>query len=231
MRQARERRDAGPPAEIKRGNGMAKAGMALKKSLVVLWGMLFMGCGINLMVYADIGADPFTTGVIGVHAAISQLGSFSLGNAQLLVNLIFVSAAFFLDKSKIGPGTLLSALAVSAAMDLWEPVLLPLLPEAPGFGVRLLFLLLGSFIVAAGIATYVAPDFGMGAGEILPIILSEKTGWTFRILKIGNDLICFLAGVALGAGYGAGTLICLVMMGPVIHRLMPVMKKWYGFTQ
>ncbi len=209
---------------------MAKSNAIIKKSLVVLLGMVLMGCGINLMVYADIGADPFTTGVMGVFAAINRIGDYSFGTAQVLVNIFFVSIGFFLNRKKIGLGTLLSAFAIGVTVDLWKIVFSMILPEGPGFITSLIFLLLGALVVATGIATYVSPDFGMGAGEILPIILAEKTGWKFRYLKIGNDLLCFIIGVSLGAVYGIGTIICLVIMGPIIHFLMPHMKKLFGFA-
>jgi uncharacterized membrane protein YczE len=210
---------------------MTKSKEIIKKSLVVLLGMVFMGCGINLMVYADIGADPFTTGVMGVFAAINRIGDYSFGTAQVLVNIFFVSIGFFLNRKKIGLGTLLSAFAIGVTVDLWRPILLMVLPENPDFITSLVFLLLGALVVATGIATYVSPDFGMGAGEILPIIIAEKTGWKFRYLKIGNDLFSFIVGVSLGASYGVGTIICLVSMGPIIHHLMPHMKRLYGFDE
>ncbi len=173
---------------------MTKSNEIIKKSLVVLLGMVLMGCGINLMVYADIGADPFTTGVMGVLAAINRIGDYSFGTAQVLVNIFFVSIGFFLNRKKIGLGTLLSAFAIGVTVDLWKIVFSMILPEGPGFITSLIFLLLGALVVATGIAIYVSPDFGMGAGEILPIILAEKTGWKFRYLKIGNDLLCCPAG-------------------------------------
>lgn len=196
---------------------------------MVLLGMVFMGCGINLMVYADIGADPFTTGVMGIFNAVNRFGTFSFGTAQVLMNILFITAGFLFNRKKIGLGTLLSAFAVGVAVDAWKPILSMVLPEDPTFFLRLLILLAGALVVSTGIATYISPDFGMGAGEILPIILAEKTGWKFRYLKIGNDLLCFIIGVSLGAVYGVGTIICLVIMGPIIHFLMPHMKKLYGF--
>ncbi len=209
---------------------MTRTREVIKKSLVVLLGMVFVGCGINLMVYADIGADPFTTGVMGVYLGINRLGTFSFGTAQVITNIFFISLGFILNKKKIGLGTLLSAFASGVAVDLWKPILMGILPDNPGFVSSLFFLLLGALIVSLGIATYVSPDFGMGAGEILPIILAEKFGWKFRYLKIANDFLCFLMGFLLGAIYGVGTIISLVIMGPVIHFLMPHLKKLFGFA-
>ena len=203
----------------------------VKKSLVVFLGMIFMGLGINLIVYANIGADPFTTGVMGIFIGINKFGSFTFGTAQVLMNIIFISLAFILNKKKIGIGTLISAFAVGITVDLWKPVLLQFLPAEPTFVLSLVVLLLGALTVSTGIAIYVSPDFGLGAGEILPMILSEKTGWKFKYLKIANDLLFFLFGVALGAVYGVGTIISLVLMGPVIHHLLPHMKKIFGFPQ
>lgn len=210
---------------------MTKSKEIIKKSLVVLWGMVFVGCGINLVVYANIGADPFTTCVMGIYDAINRWGTFSFGTAQVTTNVIFISVGFFLNKKKIGVGTLLSAFAAGISVDLWKPLLMIMLPEDPNFLISLFFLLLGVVIVAIGLATYISPDFGMGAGEIIPIILAEKTGWKFRYLKMANDFMFFILGVSLGAAYGVGTIISLVLIGPIIHYLLPRMKRLYGFSK
>ena len=204
---------------------MTKTKEYAKKSLIVLLGMFFMAIGINLILYANIGADPFTTGVMGVFAAINRVGTYTFGTAQIIINVAFISIAFVLNKKKIGFGTLISALVIGVFIDFWKPILLALLPAAPTFILSLVVLVMGLLIVSTGIAIYVSPDFGLGAGEILPMIISEKTGWKFRYVKIAGDLLFFLIGISLGAVYGVGTIIGLVLMGPLIHFLLPYAKK------
>jgi len=206
---------------------MTKTKEYTKKSLIVLLGMLFMGIGINLILYANIGADPFTTGVMGVFSAINRVGTYSFGTAQIIINVVFITIAFLLNKRKIGFGTLISALVIGVFIDFWKPIITGGLPAEPTFLLSLILLIAGVLIVSTGIAIYVSPDFGLGAGEILPMILSEKTGWKFRYLKIAGDLIFFLIGISLGAVYGVGTIIGLVLMGPTIHFLLPYAKKLF----
>jgi len=206
---------------------MTKTKEYIKKSLIVLLGMLFMAIGINLILYANIGADPFTTGVMGVFSAINRVGTYSFGTAQIIINVVFITIAFLLNKRKIGFGTLISALVIGVFIDFWKPIITGGLPVEPTFLFSLILLIAGVLIVSTGIAIYVSPDFGLGAGEILPMILSEKTGWKFRYLKIAGDLIFFLIGISLGAVYGVGTIIGLVLMGPTIHFLLPYAKKLF----
>lgn len=210
---------------------MNKTKEYVRKSLVVFLGMIFMGLGINFIVYANIGADPFTTGVMGIFAAINRFGDYSFGTAQVIMNIVFISIAFFLNKKKIGFGTVISAFTIGITVDLWKRILFAYLPLDPSFAQSIFLLVLGALIVSTGIAIYVSPDFGLGAGEIIPMIISEKTGWKFKYLKIANDLIFFMAGVAMGAVYGIGTIISLSFMGPTIHFLIPHMKKIFAFNQ
>jgi uncharacterized membrane protein YczE len=197
----------------------------IKKSLIVFLGMVFMGLGINLVIYANIGMDPFTTGVMGVFKFINKFGDFTFGNAQTVINVIFLTIAFFLNKKKIGFGTLISAIIIGLSVDTWKIILVASFPAEISFTASLLILFLGCVVIGAGIAIYISPNFGLGAGEILPMIAAERTGWEFRYLKIIGDLMFFIIGVGLGAVYGVGTLISLVLIGPIAHQLMPYAKR------
>ncbi len=197
----------------------------MKKSLIVFLGMIFMGLGINLIIYANIGVDPFTTGVMGVFKLINKYGEYTFGNAQIVINVVFLTIAFFLNRKKIGYGTLISAVFIGFSVDLWRIVLIANLPSEISFVSSLLVLILGCIVIGTGIAIYISPDFGLGAGEILPMIASEKTGWKFKYLKIGGDFLFFLIGVSLGAVYGVGTIISLVLIGPIVQQLLPLTKK------
>ena len=81
---------------------MNKLKIYMKKSLIVFLGMAFMGLGINLIIYANIGVDPFTTGAIGVFKLINKYGEYTFGNAQIVINVVFLTTAFFLNKKKEG---------------------------------------------------------------------------------------------------------------------------------
>src|SRR5665648_261735 len=102
---------------------MSKYQIYIKKSLIVFLGMIFMGLGINLILYANIGVDPFTTGAMGVYKLINKYGDYTFGNAQIVINVIFLTIAFFLNKKKIGYGTLISAVVIGFSVDLWKIIL------------------------------------------------------------------------------------------------------------
>lgn len=200
----------------------------IKKSLIVFLGMIFMGLGIDLVIYANIGMDPFTTGVMGVFKFINKYGNYTFGNAQIVINAVFLTIAFFINKKKIGFGTLISAVVIGLSVDMWKSVLIANFPAEISFITSLLILVLGCMAIGTGIAIYISPDFGLGAGEILPMIASEKTGWKFKYLKITGDLIFFIIGVGLGAVYGVGTIISLILIGPIAHQLIPHAKRIFN---
>lgn len=210
---------------------MNKVQLYTKKSVVVFLGMIFMGLGINLIIYANIGVDPFTTGVMGVFKWINQYGVYTFGNAQIVINVVFLTLAFLLNRKKIGFGTLISAVVIGLSVDFWKLVLVSNFPMEINFFSSVGVLVLGCLLIGMGIAIYISPDFGLGAGEILPMIFAEKTGWPFKYLKIVGDLLFFLIGIALGAVYGIGTIISLILIGPIAHQLLPYTKKCLGFSR
>lgn len=199
----------------------------MKKSLVVTFGMFLLGIGINFVLAANIGADAVTTATMGIY---NLIGVISFGTAQIIFAVVFVSAGFFLDRTKIAFGTVIATFATGFFVDLFQPLLIQLLPGDPGFPVRLLIFLIGTGINGIAIGIYLSAEFGVGAGEILAVIISEKQNWRFGSVKIGSDLVMLGFGLLCGAVIGIGTVISAFMMGPVVQSVMPVAKKYFNFN-
>lgn len=190
----------------------------IKKSLIVTFGMLLLGIGVNFVLIANIGTDAVTAAVMGVH---NLIGSVSFGTAQIIFGIIFVGAGFILDKKKVGIGTVVATFAAGFFIDLFQPYILQIVPGSLSFVSSILILLIGLTINGIAIAIYLSADFGIGAGEILAVIISEKKKWQFRYVKIASDISMLIFGFLCGAVIGVGTIISALVIGPVVQLVLP----------
>lgn len=190
----------------------------VKKSLIVTFGMLLLGIGVNFVLIANIGTDAVTAAVMGIH---NLIGSVSFGTSQIIFGIMFVGAGFILDKKKVGIGTVIATFAAGVFIDLFQPYIQQIVPINPGFMSSILILLIGLAINGIAIAIYLSADFGIGAGEILAVIISEKKRWQFRYVKIVSDICMLIFGFLCGAVIGAGTIISAFLIGPIVQLVLP----------
>jgi uncharacterized membrane protein YczE len=201
---------------------MVKCFYIIKKSLIVTFGMLLLGIGINFVLIANIGTDAVTAAVNGIYHLI---GSVSFGTAQIIFGITFVGAGFLLDKKKVGIGTVIATFAAGIFIDLFQPYIRQILPTNPNFMLSILILLIGLVINGIAIAVYLSADFGIGAGEILAVIVAEKNVWQFRYVKIGSDIIMLAFGFLCGAAIGSGTIISALIIGPIVQMALPYSRR------
>jgi len=74
----------------------------LLRSITSIIGITFISFGSALSESMNMGLDPFTA----LNRGASELLGFSLGNYQLVVNLIILAIVFFMQRSLIGWGTI-----------------------------------------------------------------------------------------------------------------------------
>lgn len=197
----------------------------IKKSMIVLFGMLLLGMGINFILAANIGTDAVTAAVTGI---FNLIGSVTFGTAQIIFGVIFVGTGFFIDKKKIGIGTVIATFAAGIFIDLFNPFISQILPSNPNLFMSVVILLIGLIINGIGIAIYLSAEFGVGAGEILAVIISEKKQWQFRYVKIVSDILMLSFGFICGAVIGIGTVISALVIGPIVQAVLPIVKKVYN---
>ena len=195
----------------------------IKKSLIVFAGMFLLGIGVNFVLIANIGTDAVTAMVIGVY---NLIGNVSFGTAQIIFGVIFVGTGFLINRRKVGVGTVIATFAAGYFIDLFKPLIVQLVPTEQTLLTSIGILLIGLIINGIAIAIYLSADFGIGAGEILAVIVSEKMNWQFRYVKIGSDILMLLFGFLCGAVIGVGTIISALIIGPIVQAVMPFAKKF-----
>ena len=189
----------------------------IKRTIIMLISVIFMGMGVGFFMLAAMGSDPFSTLNLGVS---SRLG-LSFGLWQACFNLMLLVIVIFTDRSKLGLGTIGNMLLVGFSADIMRGLLAAVMPPAEelSFLLRILLTLLGVSMQLVGCSFYVTCDLGMAPYDAISYIVPAQTKIPFRWWRIFTDMVCVGIGFACGASIGIGTLIMAFGTGPILPVL------------
>jgi uncharacterized membrane protein YczE len=170
-------------------------------------GLLLCGTGISLMINADLGLAPWDV----LHQGIAKHTSLGIGTVAIIVG--FVVLLLWLPlKERYGVGTLCNVVLIGVTID----VLLAVLPDHPPMGVRILFLVVGTFLFGPGSGYYIGVGMGPGPRDGLMTALAAR-GYSVRVVRTVIEVTVLAIGFALGGSVGIGTLLFACTIGPNVH--------------
>lgn len=182
-----------------------------RRILMTVGGVLICGFSVGIFNFSLFGMDPFQVFAHGVWG----LTNIGYGTFYALVNLLMLIGVFFVDKSKIGLGTVINIFLLGYVVEFSSWLFQMWIPD-PTFFVRSLALMIAIIIISFGSALYFTGNLGVSTYDAVALIMSEKKIAKFQYCRIGTDLVCTLSGYLLGATVGVGTLITAFFMGPII---------------
>ena len=183
---------------------------------MVLVGLFVLGVSIAFYVQANVGADPFTVLALGV----SNRTGATVGVATQLVGAGLLVLLLVADRSHIGIGTLLNVVLVGGSAD----IVLRFAPQPVGFVSIVAMTAAAVLMMGVGVGLYVSGGLGEGALEGVMLVASDRFRISVRLSRICMDVAAVLAGLALGAPIGVGTLLGAALTGPIAEATMRMVK-------
>ncbi len=187
-----------------------------KRYLLLILAVMIQSAGIALVVKSLLGTSPISS----LPYVLSLISPFTFGQTTFAVNMVFVvfellmlrrdfPAIFWLQI----PVTILFGFCIDFFMQLFA-----ILPEA--YALKLLLCLLGTSLVALGVAGQGIADVLMLAGEGAVYVFARKSGIDFGKVKVGNDIslvaiAAIVSVLTMGTieGIREGTLISALLTG------------------
>jgi len=209
---------------------MEKRGMKewILRSLILVIGLIIAHFGVTLFLLSNLGADPFNVFVQGLFRILSSIIPGSLithGRTHMAVCLIIIFILLFVDRSYIKIGTVICMVCGGPIIDFFTWLLgLVLGNEVPLWG-RIIMLVLGCVILAYGMTIVIKSDAGTGPNDLVAVVISDKTKKKFGIIRLIVDGVFAAIGFALGGVLGAGTIVCIALVGPVAGVFLPINEK------
>lgn len=197
----------------------------IKRIILLLTGLTIAHLGVTLFLQADLGSDPFNVFVQGLYRCVSGIPLLTHGGVHMCISFIIILALLVIDRSYIRIGTLLCMVLGGPIIDGFTLLLAGAIhPQSP-MAWRIFCLALGCVILAFGMTIVIKSEAGTGPNDLVAVVVSDKTGKKFGIMRIIVD-VCFAAiGFLLGGTIGLGTIICAFLVGPTAQIFFPLSEK------
>ncbi len=190
----------------------------LTNSLGAAIGLFIFAFGVYLTIQANIGANPWD--VLGL--GLSRTLGVKYGTAT--VGLSFaVLAADLLLREHIGIGTVLDALLVGKAVDLFN--WLGIVPAQESMLTGIPIMLAGLAVEGFAQVLYMRASLGCGPRDTLLVGLGRRMPkLPLGAISIAILAVVTLAGWLFGGPVGIGTLISAALCGPIMQLVFRLMR-------
>ena len=188
---------------------------ALPRRLVQLYlGLALYGVSMALMIRSALGNMPWDV----LHQGLSQRLGWSLGTVTVVVGGL-VLLCWIPLRQRPGLGTVSNVVVIGVAVD----TALALVPHVDAMAGRIALATGGILLNAVATALYIGARFGPGPRDGLMTGLVGRTGWSLRLVRTGIEVAVVLTGWALGGTLGVVTVVYAVVIGPLVHLLLPLL--------
>lgn len=200
----------------------------LLRVLILMIGLTIAHLGVTLFILSDLGSDPFNVLVQGIYRTISSITSWGFlthGRTHIAICFLIILALLVIDKSYIKVGTILCMICGGPIIDLFTLLLAPLFAANSSLIFKIPMLALGCVILAYGMTIVIKSEAGTGPNDLVSVVISDKSGKKFSIVRVLVDISFVVIGFLLGGVFGIGTIICAACVGPVAGHFLPINEK------
>ena len=198
------------------------------RSIILVIGLIIAHFGVTLFLLSNLGADPFNVFVQGLFRNLSSVIPGTIlthGRTHMAVCLIIIFILLFVDRSYIKIGTVICMVCGGPIIDFFTWLLGLLLASEQPLWSRILMLVSGCVILAYGMTIVIKSDAGTGPNDLVAVVISDKTKKKFGIIRLIVDGVFAAIGFVLGGVLGAGTIVCIALVGPVAGIFLPINEK------
>lgn len=175
--------------------------------------------GAVLFLLPALGSDPYTVYSQGLAAVLG----ISVGMANLGFTLLVLAIFLVATKGYVLPGTILCSFFAGPFIDLFSWLLNGHIAPDSALLLRLAAASAGTVLIALCYALLIKADGGMVATDLIPVFISDRFHLQYRWAKMGWDLVLVLAGYSLGGIVGMGTILAVMLVGPMAQLFFPTM--------
>lgn len=173
--------------------------------------------GASIFVLCATGTDTFGMLMQGV----AKVTGLSNGLAHISINLTYLLIILIIDRKYIRIGTFAALFAIGPMIDFASMLLGGLISDAIPYFLRIIITIVSCGMLSFGLACVINASVGMGANDLVAVMLSDRLHLQFRWVRIGVDVATVIVGFMLGGLIGVGTIICAFAIGPTTQFFVP----------
>ena len=188
---------------------------------VVTLSTLMIGAATCCYVRAGLGGDSVAVFLEGLTHALG----ISLGAASWLLNIVLLTLGFLAARRHMGWTTVFGSVFTGLFVDLADALLNPVFGLSSALWYRGMIFLAGLLLLTEACALMIRFCPGMSIMDAIVTRLSERTGISFRTIRILIDTIMMFSGWLMGGMVGIGTVAAVLCTGPLIQWFSHFGKK------
>jgi uncharacterized membrane protein YczE len=171
---------------------------------------VFLGAGVALLLNAHLGSDGYSMLING----LSMATGIAFATVNIAVGVLFVSLAWVRGRTP-GPGTVVQPVVVGFTVS----TLMPVFPEPGSWAGQSLEFVSAFVLLCIGVAGYLGAELGAGPAEVAALAWDPPVPfkWSYSVFQFLGGLVGWLCG----ATFGVGTVVVVLLIGPVVARLIP----------
>ncbi len=195
----------------------------LKRILLTFISVIFMGITLSVLNIINQGMDPCTY----MNVSIANRIGWSLGNWQLLFNVLMFIPVILWGRKHIGIGTLFNMVLVGYTVDfcmwIWEKTGFEAFLEFMPVKIGVMFVAVAVFVFAAAI--YMSTELGTAPYDALPMMISEKIKKIpFKVIRFIWDAATVVIGFVFSGRVGIVTILMMLFLGQTVAFVRSRMK-------
>lgn len=203
----------------------------IKRIVLMLVGVFFMGVGVQFLNRTNLGPDPFSA----LNYGLSAKAGLSFGTFQLIFNAVLFVIVLLKDRKLFGLGTIGNMVIVGYSADFtgWVVDKLGFFPAAEeltfGMKIGIMIPTLVLFLFAA--ALYMNCGLGTSPYDALPLLLhravekAAKKEIPYKFVRMLYDGIATVAAFLVGGTVGVVTVLMVFTLGPCVDYVSGLVKK------
>jgi uncharacterized membrane protein YczE len=189
-----------------------RAGRLPRRLAQLFAGLALYGASMAMMIRSQLGLDPWDV----FHFGITRHVSWSFGTVVIVVGAL-VLLLWAPLRQWPGLGTVANVFVIGLVTD----ASLALLSAPESLPARVGLLLGGIVLNGLAGAMYIGSQFGAGPRDGLMTGLVRRTGLSVRLVRTLLELGVLAVGWLLGGLVGVGTVLYALLIGPIVHVLLP----------
>ncbi len=191
-----------------------KHSLLIKRTVMMLVGILFISIAVGCYRLSGFGVDAFTCMNLGISGFIGM----TFGTWQLIMNILILIVVFFTIRKCIGAGTIVNMVCVGYGADFICWMAQDVLRIDMTLPLRIGTLALGSLFASLGVAFYMVAEMGIAPYDSVALIIEKitKNRVKFQYSRVLSDVTCVVIGVLFCLA-SHGDLLMIVGIGTVIN--------------
>lgn len=195
-----------------------------KKVAITLISVILMGVSLSFLNIIDYGMDSFTY----MNVSIAHKFGLSLGNWQMVINVLMFIPVIIWGRKQIGIGTVFNMVLVGYTVDfcMWIWNITGIDRLFNNIAIKIIVMLFALVVFIFSAATYMSTDLGTAPFDALPIMFSEKfSNIPFKLVRTVWDLCAVLTGFIFSGKVGIVTILMVLFLGQTVEFVRGKMFK------